>query len=367
MSIKFVLKRNLPTTQTTNNPTIAEYDFDAAMFTIGSDSANNLVLKNAAFEQAVIVREGEQIMLINSADGTKLNGQSLRREAIEPIAIGDRIEIGEYLILVTDGLAQHFTEENSALTSSETALTETPLDLYATTKFNTAQIETSPTPVTVSEKISEEITTNAVKENTDKSQNPRNFADILDTLRTEDDSFYFTVKTDAQELRKITLEQSETPLGVSTKGEIVATTEEIASFAAMARKDWSGILLESQKPFSFSVNGEKIENSVRLRHDDKIVFANAPKISLILHEPSSLVALESLLSSRSSPNLRLNNQNENIHSSTQIEKAPESVPKDSFLERKYFKYFSFVELVSMIIGTLIGAVIIFLFLEFLFS
>lgn len=372
MSIRFVLKRNFRSAQTTNNPTIAEYDFDGAMFTIGSDSGNNLVLRDAAFEQAVIVREDEQIKLINRADGTKLNGEILRREAIQPVFAGDRVEIGEYLILVTDAAQSNAERDDypaaeEKLPDAYAAISEIPVDIYATTKFSVAQPD-APNAFVAAQQTVRAASDEAEPETA--SQKPpasRNFADILDTLRTEDDSFYFTVKTDSQAVKKITLEQAETPLGISAKGEIVSATEEITSFCAIAGKDWSGILLESQKPFSFAVNGEKVETSRRLRHDDEIVFAAAPKFSLVLHEPSSLVALESLLSSRGSPHLRLNNRNENIHSSAQTDQLAENPPGDSLPERRYFKYFSFVEFISMIIGTMIGAVLIFLLLEFLFS
>lgn len=375
MSIKFVLKRNSRSSPTTNNKIIAEYSFNGNLFTIGSDPANNLVIEESVFEQAVVVQEGEQLMLINSAEGTKLNGELLRREAIQPLLVNDEIGIGDYLILIADS-EQTMRQEASVFTTNEDEIVDVyattqniPLDVYATTQFNVSEIgETKSEPIfnaSPQTQIVEESPSNEV-EIPQESAPQRNFADILDTLRTEDDSFYFTVKTDAEEIKRITLDQVETTLGVSPTGKIVAVAEHISTVCAVARKDWSGILVESQKSGAVLVNGKKITEPHRLRHDDEIVFTALPKFSLILHEPSSLVALESLLSARNNSNSRFglgtNNQNLAVN-----ETIPEEVKKESFLEHKYLKYFSFVEFVMMIIGTLIGAVLIFLLLEFIFS
>lgn len=375
MPIKFVLKRNSPSSPTTNNQIIAEYPFNGNLFTIGSDAANNLVIEESAFEQAVVVHEGEQLMLINSAEGTKLNGEILRREAIQPLAVNDAIGIGDYLILIIDA-EQSMREEANVFTTNEDEIIDVyattqdiPLDIYATTQFNVSEIvETKPEPIlnaSPQTQIVQETPSNE-PESSPESAAPRNFADILDTLRTEDDSFYFTVKTDAQEVKRITLDQAETPLGVSANGEIVAAAENISTVCAVARKDWSGILVEAQKSGAVSVNGARISEPHRLRHDDEIVLTYAPKFSLVLHEPSSLVALESLLSTRNDPNSRFGLGGNNQTLAT-TEAIAEPVKKESFLERRYFKHFSFVEFVSMIIGTLIGAVLIFLLLEFIFS
>lgn len=378
MSIKFVLKRNFPSSQTTNNTIIAEYPFDGNLFTIGSDSANNLVLDKSAFEQAVVIRENEQITLINSAEGTRLNGKLLRREAIQVLAIGDEIGIGNYLLLIAD--SAQITNKNEAVnvfTTNEDKIADVyamtkdaPVDIYATTKFNMSEIiETRTDAIQKNEPAQsqniEKSTTNNIPAPQESA--PRNFADILDTLRTEDDSFYFTVRTAAQEVKRITLDQPETPLGTASNGEIVSVAENISTLCAVARKDWSGILIESQKNNAVSVNGEKIETMRRLLHDDEIVFTASPKFSLVLHEPSSLVALESLLSVRNNPNSRFGNLGANNESLATGKAISEESQKEPFLERRYFKYFSFVEFVSMIIGTLIGAVLIFLLLEFIFS
>lgn len=382
MSIKFVLKRNSQSSQTANNQIIAEYSFDGNLFTIGNDPGNNLVLEEGAFEQAVIVREGEQMTLINSADGTRLNDAILTREAIQPLNIGDQIGIGSYMILVADATQTAKVETLDVFTTSEDEVTDiyattqdVPLDIYATTKFNLSEIaeakpeKVSKNPTTIQPVPPRNIEPPAsnAPELQDQSAPQRNFAEILDTLRTEDDSFYFTVKTAEQDIKRIALDQTETPIGIAPKGEIVTVVEDMSNLCAIARKDWSGILIEAQKSNAISVNNEKIDAPRRLRHDDEIVFAALPKFSLVLHEPSSLVALESLLSARNGADGRFGNPGANNPALAAGETFSEKISKKSFLERKYFKHFSFVELVSMIIGTLIGAVLIFLLLELIFS
>lgn len=370
MPIKFVLKRNSRSSPTTNNQILAEFPFESNLFTIGSDAANNLVLAGTAFEQAVVVEEGAQLMLINSADGTKVNGETLRREAIQPLNIGDEIGIGDYSVFIVD--SEQSAGSDNGQTNVFTTNEDEIIDVYATTKFDINELgepipETSPSSIQISPQAQRGETPAPVNNGQPPPENapPKNFADILDTLRTEDDSFYFTVKNAAQdEVKRITIDQAEMPLGISPGGEIVGG--EAATVCAVARKDWSGILIESQKSGAVSVNGAKISEPQRLRHDDEIIFSASPKYSLILHEPSSLVALESLLSSRSTPNSRFG-LGANNQPLANVETVPEKVKKQSFLERRYFKHFSFVELISMIIGTLIGAVLIFLLLEFIFS
>lgn len=369
MPIKFVLKRNSQSSPTTNNPILAEFPFKANLFTIGSDAANNLVLEESAFEQAVIVHEGDQLMLINSAEGTKCNGELLRREAIQPLNLGDEISIGSYSIFIADS---EQIPDSAGQTNVFATNEDEIIDVYATTKFNVNEldaeiVEAKPKPAAEvplqPQKIEEPLPSDETQ-TAQETAPQRNFADILDTLRTEDDSFYFTVKTAEQEVKRITLDQAETALGIAAGGEIAA--EGVTTICAVARKDWSGILIESPKSGAVSVNGTRISEPQRLRHDDEVVFTASPKFSLVLHEPSSLVALESLLSTRNDPNSRFGLGGGN-QSSAPNETIPETTKKESLLERRYFKHFSFVELITMIIGTLIGAVLIFLLLEFMFS
>lgn len=345
MPTKFVLKQSLPKTPAASSPTLGEYVFDGGMFTVGSDEANSLVLSQIAPEQAVIVHEGDHLTLINSADGTRLNGQNLRREAIQPLANGDEILIGNYIVLVVD--------EETGTPSKNPAPIPPPSgvslngnaaaeDFISPLQTRIVQPETAP----------------------DKPMPPRNFASVLDTLRTEEDSFYFVVRNGTQETGRIPLEQTETPIGTNDKGAIAFNIEQILTPLAVARKDWSGILIEARRRNSVFVNDEAVDTVKRLRNDDRVSFSAPVQFSLVLHEPSLLVALEPFLSARSSANGSRAGDAATGKQTTALTAATKNVP---LLERRFFGYFSFVEVLTMVIGTLIGAILFFLFFEFMFS
>lgn len=333
MPTKFVLK-NLSKTRAKNNPALAEYVFDGSMFTLGSDATNNLVLAEIAPEQAVIIREDDHLKLINGAEGTHLNGQKLRREAIQPLAAGDEIRLGNHIISVVDD------DEDMPFEKTEPEISANGINARGYSAFETPAEQ--PADVRSEPKTS------------------RNFAAVLDTLRTEEDSFYFIVKNGEKETKRVPLEQAEMPVGINSKGEFAFIIEEISNLFAVVRKDWSGILLESQRRGAVFVNGEAIETTRRLRNDDRVNFPNANgDFSLVLHEPSLLVALEPMLSERI-----LSGETRLTDSAPAAATSKQTVPSS---ERRYFGSFSFVEILTMLIGTLIGAVLFFLFFEFMFS
>lgn len=346
MATRFVLKQNLPKAQAGSNPTLGEYIFDDVMFTVGSDAANNLVLAESASEQAVVVREADHLTLINSAEGTLLNGQNLRREAINPLANGDEIRIGNYIIHVVDEASLPFEkarQASPAINGNTNGFAENEISHLQPEEAEPA-VNSSAAP-----------------------QPSRNFADILNTMRTEEDSFYFTVKNGVAETGRFMLEHAETPIGADGKGGVAFAVEQISTLLAVARKDWSGILLESQRRNSVFVNDEAVETARRLQNDDLVSFAAPTKCSLVLHEPSSLVALESMLSARvASGGARYGGLAANSAAASENALQPAD-EKPSLLERRYFGHFSFIEIVTMVIGTLIGAVLFFLFFEFTFS
>lgn len=350
MLIKFVLKKSHPSaSQTADDSVGGEHVFDGSLFTIGSDATNTVVVAGSAPEQAVVIQEGELLTLHNSAEGTVLNGRDLRREAIEPLAFGDEIKIGNHVIAVVSYQTVSENNQNGAHSS----MIKTPL------------------PEPVAPVTTAESERNFLPEQNGNAAPParkpaRNFADILNTLRTEEDSFYFTVTNENEAETRIPLEQSEMPLGFDAHGRISCAVTEISALYAIVRKDWSGIVVESQRGGAVFVNDETIQTTRRLRNGDRVSFnvqrkGSKKTPSLKLHEPSSLVALESILETRSGGENAPKNLGgaENLPASD-VAPAKEKVP---VLERNFFGYFSFFEIVSMAIGTLIAAVLIFLLLE----
>ena len=351
MLSKFILKQN-PKNPAANGAVAGEYVFDGSLFTIGSDAASTIVLPKAAAEQAVIVQEREHLTLFNRSEGTILNGQNLRRESMQPLASGDEIQIGEYVIGYVSDVFSGDNGDNRA----NAAVNAAPKDIFATTE----NIAVAQFPEIKRENKPELPT----------KKNARNFADVLNTLRTEEDSFYFIVENGTQENRRIPLEQTEMPLGLNAKGEICGAAAEIAALYAILRKDWSGIIVETQRSGAVFVNDEPVTTTRRLRNGDIVSFNNLRQNDktapfLKLHEPSSLVALESLLENRErGAGIRKNLNGADNLSSNEVENVAADEPALPFTERRFFGYFNFFEVAAMAIGTLIGAVLIFLLLEF---
>lgn len=344
MSSKFILKKS-SSGAAAKDSVVAEYVFDGSLFTIGSEPGGTVVLAEAAPEQAVIIREGEQLKLINSAEGTNLNGRLLRREAIEPLAFGDEIKVGDHVLALVSAVDASGENGNGGATLEESVRE----------------------PAFAAQKETGFFQTQNASANLPAKKSARNFADILNSLRTEEDSFYFVVENSKQTENRIPLEQAEIPLGVNAKGEISWHVEQIKTLYAIVRKDWSGIIVETQRGAAVFVNDETLATTRRLRNGDRVSFnaASPNKKSapfLKLHEPSSLVALESLLENRARGEGIQKNLNGAIHSSESETVVSES--SESLFERRFFGYFNFFEIVSMVIGTLIGAVLIFLALEF---
>ncbi len=99
MTTKLVIKRR---SDPQNAPPLDEINFTAPIVTIGSDTGATICLDDSsvAAEQAVIISEGAQLLLMNRGAGTSLNNETLPREALRPLVEGDCLYIGDYAISV---------------------------------------------------------------------------------------------------------------------------------------------------------------------------------------------------------------------------------------------------------------------------
>jgi hypothetical protein len=350
MATKFLLHRNDSNTGGARREQEKEFVFDGAMFTVGSDATNDLVINGAAAEQAVVVREGDSLTLINSHDGTLLNGEGLRREAIHPLSHGDEISVGNYTVTVIEDEDQ--SNESEFLPTREIAHSREE----SNENMNRASGDGENLPARA------EDSSVRVKPVGSETKTAGSFAAVLDTLRTEEDSFYFSVVSKNRETARVALEQTEIPLGADEKNQIVFDIKRMAVVFGVVRKDWSGIVLESNRKGAVFVNNEPLDSqSRRLRNDDRVSFAAPIDSALVLHEPSLLVALEPLLSTRAAANKG------GALTTNKTKAAQKTKPKVPLFERTFFNHFSFVEMFSMVIATLIGAVLFFLFFELVFA
>ena len=207
------------------------------------------------------------------------------------------------------------------------------------------------------------------------SKQPKSFAAILDSLRTDEDRFYFVIEGGTQSGSRIPIELEEMPLGWDETGACLCfDISSIAVLCVVVRKDWSGVILRTQTGAGITVNGEPLENERRLRDGDRL-FLNAPErgvagnnqFVLTFHEPTSLVILDSVMPrvqrednalapAAGGPATRA----ERHHLQAPVRKIVALITSD----KEYFAVFTFLELSLMAVGTMVGAIIIFLILNY---
>jgi pSer/pThr/pTyr-binding forkhead associated (FHA) protein len=339
----------------------AEQAFDGPIITIGSDPAASLHLNDRAVaaEQAIIISgDDEPPLFINRADGTLLNGESLAREARRPLSDGDTISIGPFVISL--GAGNGFRPgaalpglgagtERDATVGAAPVTRETPASPPAP--------EAGTTP-------------------------PTSFAAILDSLRTEEDTFYFQVETATAGRRRVPVEGTGMLLGWDWTGQNVACGDAgaVAAVRAVVHKDWSGVVLQPEEAGAVAVNGEPVETARRLRNGDRVTLRPAPgpagvdpaRNFFIFYEPASLVVLDSLLPQQQlPPPVAARASGPEGAQAGALVPAPASSTtpvrqrsRPPLTSRTYFGYFTFGEVALMACATLAAAFIIFLILEY---
>ena len=180
---------------------VEERSFDDEIVTIGSDPGATLCLTDPSIapEQAIVIREDGRPLLINRAPGTVFNGELLPREVRRPLSEGDRIEFGPYVVGVASvegvegyvgeaaGYAARAEDVRHAQSDERDAADTRGGEGVAHGDAQSGQQQTQP--------------------------QGRSFAAILDSLRTEEDSFYFVVESVAGGSRRVRLEAAETMIG----------------------------------------------------------------------------------------------------------------------------------------------------------
>jgi hypothetical protein len=204
----------------------------------------------------------------------------------------------------------------------------------------------------------------------------KSFGAILDSLRTDEDRFYFVIEGGTQSGVRVPIELEQMPLGWDETGEYLCfDISLIAVLCAVIRKDWSGVILQPQAAPGVTVNNEPLEEERRLRDGDRVLLRGPNKettvsseVVLVFREPTSLVILDSLMP-RVSP-LREDTALPAEDSGTGggprlgLHRPAQKFAALVKSDREYFATFTFVELSLMAIGTIIGAVIIFLILNY---
>jgi pSer/pThr/pTyr-binding forkhead associated (FHA) protein len=362
MAIKLIIRRQ---GAAPNAPPLAEQVFEEPIITIGSEAASTLRLDDAGIapEQAIIIDEDGQLLFINRATGTRLNGEALAREARRPVSDGDTLDLGPFQISISLNHNAHAPAVN-ARREPETRTPTPP-----------AQTGGEPPSSDFGERRG------ATASSGGNSQ-AGSFAAILDSLRTEEDSFYFEVVSPTRGRRRVAIENAEMLVGWDETGrDVSCDAASVLAPRAVVRKDWSGVVVQPHGPATIEVNGEPVESVRRLRNGDRLtllptaVTVDPQENFLVFHEPATLVVLDSLLPQQlpppvapSAPNVEAANSaatNQDT-GSAQVPVSAATPRRGLFRpDRRYFGHFTFAEVAIMFVGTLVAAGIIFLILEFL--
>lgn len=298
MSVKFLITQSDLSLNTENTRGfVQEYLYEDGLFSVGSSDSNNIVVNNIASEQIIISKENDQLVLINRGDGTLLNGKELSEEAIEAIKDGDKIQIGDCFISIKD-------EE---------------------------------------------------KENV---SNSRSFADILSDLQSDEDRYYLL----SQKNEKFFFDTSEISFGLDKNGDFLFDEIDIKSLIGTFYKNWQGITFSPIQ--SFYLNDQLQKTAIKLKNGDRLSFGKKRarnKSFLVLHEPSLIVALESILE----PKEGAEDSQANQDNSKEITKSLKKINSEK-IQKYYFGYFSFFEITLIFLAAIIGIAIIFITLELAF-
>ncbi|MET0621790.1 MAG: hypothetical protein ABW250_02310, partial [Pyrinomonadaceae bacterium] len=212
---------------------------------------------------------------------------------------------------------------------------------------------------------------------------PTSFAAILDSLRTEEDTFYFQVETATAGRLRVPVAGALMLLGWDRTGRNVACGDEaaVATVRAVVQKDWSGVVLQPEAAGAAAVNGEPVESPRRLRNGDRVTLLPAATVGaqdaarnfLIFYEPASLVVLDSLLPPQQLPppvaappagTEGSAGVGALVPATMAGPPAVRESPRTPLTARTYFGYFTFGEVALMACATVVAALIIFLILEY---
>lgn len=303
------------------------------IITVGNDPSATIELGNNSIppEQFVIICEPEQSILMCRVDGTEINGHKTTQGSIHNLQNGDRIIVKEY----------EFT------------------------------FETDKAPLSIEK--SEDSNVKTIVNGENKSE--KTLTDILQSLRS-DEKFYLQIQTESEDKEKLFIDDEEAYLGINEENEVVLSADEtkIEYPSAQIRKDWSGVVVYPFPTGKIWLGDSLLDEPYHLKNEDFLYLQNPVTLKpnfenkIIFHEPTTLLALDSILPKELPPPISLEEQLNQIDEAevnksepvfdSQISKQIKSIKK------LYFGYFTIFEIIIMIIGTLITSVLIFLILEF---
>jgi FHA domain len=351
MAIKLIVKR----AESNGAVSVREIILDNELSTIGNDENATLFLDDTQIsnEQAVIVIEGDRTIFINRSDGTFFNETAISKETRCEVQNGDEVQFGTHTVSF---LNTNFKPKNSFF-------------IPATTNHNTIEAD-------LPETFSDEVESYEIKSNGNGNglKINKSFADILSSIRKDEDRFYFQLQNSSGQ-EKLSIEKDEIILGWDLTGRILSEDPNVVVMPrANVKKDWSGVMVYPQGKDFVWVNGETISAPKRLRDGDKLTFlssfSSAPQndTSMIFCEPAALVEINSILP-QELPSVAPNrvDLDESFVETAEINPEKPKVADRTVKakKKKWFGYFSFGEVVVMFFGTLVVASFVYFILEYL--
>ncbi len=260
-----------------------------SIISVGSSPQATLRLTGTGIapEHVVLFEENGRVALVNHGDGTRLNGLPVRSGDRRALTFGDRIHIGNYVVTVLDGNAPAVRLDDPRATSLLQAATRElftsglkfDLDAMLPAAFRSS-----------GNRRSLEIPENA------------SFAQILDALVTPEDSFRFVVEGGYQPNVSLPLPtgDAEASLGWDASGlRITIQAHELATYCALVRKVGSQVTLYPvTAEHRLTVNNELVTAPRLLADGDRIRFASPlsrplerPLPTLVFRTPATLAML----------------------------------------------------------------------------
>ncbi len=363
MTIKIVVTHENQSTGRSSETLIIE----DVLITIGSSVTANVKLSGGgvAPEQAVIVNENGQSLFVNQVKGTILNGAELDKGFPHELKTGDRIQIGSYLLVIE--LGNHFSEIENKQPVEEIPTPVIESLIPALNNFENENEEGDPPQNSLS------VETNQLGVET--------FADILSSLRKEEDQFYFQLTEADNSKRRLLIQSDEIVLGWDVINDIFLTSKEtdLELPQAVVRKDWNGVTVYPKGNEAILLNGNLLEAGSRLKNGDKMIFSRQKEVgthtvTLVFCEPAALVELNAILPRQLLSNALETNQSGAITAEIESEeelkteahsKIPAaSLPLDKEKSPYYFRYFTLIEIIIMIVATIFTAVLTYILLDF---
>lgn len=317
------------------------------LITIGSGNAATVQLADSriAPEQAVIVNENGHPLFINQAKGTILNGEELDQGIQHELKSGDQLRIGSY-------------------------------DL-------TVEFENGQSSVISRQSLVEEIEQPVNDEGQRTIDGATSFADILSSLRKEEDQYYFQVNEADGVRRRLLIESDELVLGWNDEENIFTADRELEvdQPQAIARKDWSGVTIYPNSNEAVLLNDALVEVGTRLKNGDKLVFsrrlvnAATQSATIIFCEPAALVELNAILPQELITNALEVTKSGEIRIEPQLTEATANgnnvdvvgyashgqavMPQSIY----YFGYFTKTEIIIMVVGVILTVILTYILLE----